>query len=85
MFLNFGENLLWQYKDTKPEPFLGRIGRIGSEGALSLANTFTECFKEGNLAGPRPIIHCIRMQNLRNFRILRIISELLLFLQSCHA
>lgn len=55
MFLSFGENLLWQYKDPSPEQLLGRIGRIGSEGTLSLSNAFPEYFKEGNFISLGPI------------------------------
>ncbi|XP_026333229.1 uncharacterized protein LOC113240194 [Hyposmocoma kahamanoa] len=46
IFLSFGENLMWQCKDPSPEQLLGRIGRMGSEGTLSFANAFPECFKE---------------------------------------
>lgn len=69
MFLSFGENLLWQYKDPSPDQFLGRLGRIGSEGTLSLSNAFPEYFIEGNIVSSIPK-YSRGTEISRNFRVL---------------
>lgn len=71
MFLSFGENLLWQYKEPSPEQFLGRLGRIGSEGTRSLSNAFPDCFKEGNIICPMLfyILNVIRIHEIFGFSV----------------